>query len=1019
MRKLSGGKMSWDFPSRALLMAALGVIAIPALARPAGHAPSTAAERDAAWQQHASMRAQSPFAGLDWRSIGPTKQSGRVVAIAGVPGRPYTFYVAYATGGVWKTSDNGAHFTPLSDRMPTLVTGAIAVDPNHPDTLWVGTGEANSSRSSYGGMGVYRSDDGGKTFQFAGLPDSDRIARIVIDPKDSNTVYAAALGKLYSEGGQRGVFRTRDGGKTWQQVLTGSTPWTGAIDLTIDPRNPQVLYAALWDRSRTAWNMVYSGKGSGIWKSTDGGDHWMPLTQGFPHDDKVGRIGLAIAPSQPDSIYASVDDWTPLPPDQRDAGDGPLSPARLKMMGKDQFLRQDPQQIERFIRESDLDTNLTAAKLIGMVRDGTVTMDQLRKQLSDANADLFNTDIEGLVVYRSDDDGAHWHKANQEPLRDVYYTYGYYFGQIRVAPNDPNHVYAEGLPLIESKDGGKTWSGLNDESVHVDYHELLIDPADPQRMLVGNDGGANITYDGGAHWQKFGNLPVGQFYSVTYDMADPYNVYGGLQDNGAMMGSSKTDWQRADNWKDVGGGDGMYVQVDPRDNKTIYAGFQFGFYTRTGPGGEHEVRPRPAFGSAPLRWNWTTPTALSPHNQDIVYMGANRLFRSLDKAESWQAVSPDLTTSRNRGNVPYATITTLAESPKIFGLLWAGTDDGHVWVTRDGGVQWSEVDDALPLRWVSRVEPSHFDDQRAYVSLNGYRDDDITPYLYRSDDLGKHWTDISRGLPREAINVVREDPVNADVLYVGTDRGVYASLDRGKSWLSLQANLPNVPVLDLTVHPRERELIAGTHGRSVWIVDALPAQELTPALQAQSVHLFPAEGAQASHDWQSRPAEWFDETPDLPKLEGTYWAKSAGPVKLTVLDADGQPVRKLDLQAQRGVNSYTWNLELDKTLALAAERARLAKENLDLATADFSRQPIAQAVQTGWRLYPPPGKYTLKLEGNGTSSSTKFEVKAPDDYKPRAKQPPKMRGKDKWTRPQAQPEPSAASEEREAEKAGQ
>lgn len=390
---------------------------------------------------------------------------------------------------------------------------------------------------------------------------------------------------------------------------------------------------------------------------------------------------------------------------------------------------------------------------------------------------------------------------------------------------------------------------MNDESVHGDYHELLIDPADPQRMLVGNDGGANITYDGGAHWQKFGDLPVGQFYSVTWDMADPYNVYGGLQDNGAKMGSSRTDWQRADDGKDIGGGDGMYVQADPRDNKTIYAGFQFGFYTRTGPDGEHEVRPRPAFGTAPLRWNWTTPIVLSPHNQDIVYMGANRLFRSLDKAESWQAISPDLSTSKNRGNVPYATIVTLAESPKTFGLLWAGTDDGHLWVTRDGGVQRGEVDGALPQRWVSRVEPSHFYAQRAYVSLNGYRNDDITPYLFISNDLGRHWTDISRSLPREAINVVREDPVNQDVLYVGTDRGVYVSLDRGKSWLSLQSNLPNVPVHDLAVHPRERELIAGTHGRSVWIVDVLPVQELTPGLQAQAVHLFPVEDVQARHDW--------------------------------------------------------------------------------------------------------------------------------------------------------------------------
>lgn len=940
-----------------------------------------------------------------------------MVAIAGVPGKPYVFYVAYATGGVWKTSDNGAHFKPLSDRLPTLVTGAIAVDPQHPDTLWIGSGEANSSRSSYGGMGLFRSDDGGAHFQAAGLPDSDRVARIVIDPKDSNTIYVAALGKLYTTGGQRGIYRTRDGGKTWQQVLKGATPWTGAIDLVMDPRNPDVLYAALWDRSRTAWTMVYSGSGSGIWKSTDGGDHWTQLTAGFPHDAKVGRIGLAIAPSHPDTVYASTDDWTPLPPDQRDNGDGPLSPARLKTMSKEQFLREDPQQIERFIRENDLDTDLTAAKLIAMVKDGTASMGELRTQLSDANANLFDTDIEGLVVYRSDDGGVNWRRANDKPLRDVYYTYGYYFGQIRVAPDDAQHVYAEGLPLIESHDGGKTWNGLNDPDVHVDYHELLIDPADPQRMLAGNDGGAYISYDDGKRWQSFARIPVGQFYSVTFDMAAPYNVYGGLQDNGAMMGSSKTDWQRNDGWKDVGGGDGMYVQVDPRDNKTIYAGFQFGFYTRTGPDGRHEVRPRPAFGTAPLRWNWTTPIELSPHNQDIVYMGADKLFRSMDKAESWTPISPDLSSSNHRGNVPYATIVTLAESPKTFGVIWAGTDDGNVWVTPDGGVNWNHVDDGLPQRWISRVEPSHFDDRRAYVSLNGYRDDDITPYLYRTNDLGRHWTSIASGLPHEAINVVREDPVNQNVLYAGTDRGVYVSLDRGDSWQSLQSNLPNVPVHDLIVHPRERELIAGTHGRSAWIVDVLPLQELTPGLKDEGVHLFPVEDVQADHDWQSRPSEWFEETADLPKLEGTYWAKQAGPVTLTALDADGHPVQKLHFNGRRGINAWKWDLELDKDLALSAERTQLAKAHLDSATADWSKQPVAQAEQVGWRLYPSPGKYTLKLEGAGAASETGFEIKPPEDYKPRAKPVPKLRGKDQWTQPEAQP--SAARTEREAEKAGQ
>ncbi|MGA9341353.1 MAG: hypothetical protein WBV61_03350 [Rhodanobacteraceae bacterium] len=976
----------------------------------AGHWP--------AWQQHLALDRKSLFNGLQWRDIGPVVQGGRVVEVASVPGKPYTFYVAYATGGVWKTINNGVSFEPLSDRLPTMATGAIAVDPNHSETLWVGTGEANSSRSSYGGMGMFHSDDGGKTFAPAGLDQSDRIARIAIDPKDSNTVYVAALGKLYSEGGQRGVFRTRDGGKTWQQVLKGDTPWTGAIDLALDPRDPNVIYAALWDRERHAWNFREAGKGSGLYKSTDGGDHWTRMTNGFPTHDKVGRIGIAIAPSRPDTLYASVDNWQDLPADQQDLGDRPLTPKRLKTMSKEEFLRQDPAEVETFIRNYDLPLSIDAKKLTAMVKSDKITPAGIAGKLDEAEHALFDSDVKQLEVYRSDDAGKSWRKTNPRPLRAVDYTYGYYFGQVRVAPDNAEHVYAEGLPLIESTDGGRTWKGLNNPNVHVDYHELLIDPNFPKRMIAGNDGGIDVTYDGGKTWLKLDAQPVGQFYQITYDMADPYNVCGGLQDNGSYKGSSRTKWREGQRWSEVGGGDGMYCAMDTRDNKTLYTGYQFGHYQRNGPDGRHEVRPRPlTFADKTLRYNWTSPVILSQHNQDVVYFGTDRLYRSLDQGDSWQAISPDLTTTKKRGDVPYGTITTVSESPQQFGLLWVGTDDGHVWLSEDGGGKWKDFANKLPDRWVSRVEASHFDTARAYVSLNGYRDDDDTAYLYRTDDDGGHWTDIGKGLPAEPINVVREDTVNPDVVYVGTDRGVYVSLDRGTSWQGLQSNLPNVPVHDLAVHPRERELIAATHGRSAWIVDVLPVQELTPSVRDEGVKLFPVEDVQSDRDWHSRPSLWFDETPYLPKLEGTYWAKADGAATLTVLDKDKHPLREIKLGAKRGVNSYDWNLLVDKDLALAAERAVLAKGK-DGAEPSLSKTPYAEAVRLGQRLYIKPGKYTLKLSVNGASSDTAFEVKAPEPRKPRAKPALKIRGKDKLDRPPAESSTNPVAGELEREAAG-
>lgn len=986
----------------------------------AAQAADTAAQREAGWQRHQQLVGSSVFNGLEWRSIGPTVQGGRVVDVSAVPGQPYTFYVAYATGGVWKTSNDGGSFEPLTDMLPTTVIGAIAVDPQHPDTLWVGTGEPNSSRSSYGGMGVFRSDDGGKTFARAGLAGSDRIARIVVDPKNSQRIFVGVQGKLYTDGGEPGVWRSDDGGQHWARVLKSNRPNTGVIDLVLDPSDPNIVYAALWERSRRPWNFVESGNGSGIYKSTDGGNTWARIGNGFPQGAGVGRIGLAVARSQPRTLYATVDNQDALPEAQQYLGDRPLAPRRLKTMTREEFLRQDPDEVETFIRNNDLDTGVDAKSLLETIRDGSLTMDQLRARLRDANAALFDTDIRGLQVYRSDDSGASWRLTHTEPLREVDYTYGYYFGQVRVAPDDAEHVYVQGLPLITSADGGKTWSGLNQPNVHVDFHTLWIDPTDPRRMIVGNDGGLDISHDGGKHFRTMDAQAVGQFYTVVADMADPYYVYGGLQDNGSWKGVSNVDWDR-NTWTAVGGGDGMHVQIDTRDNATLYTGSQFGYYGRRGPGGKGDVRPQAGLKDTPLRYNWNTPILLSSHNQDIVYFGTNKLFRSMDKGITWTAISPDLTISKDRGDVPFATITSVSESPRRFGLLWVGTDDGHVDVSDDGGVHWNAVDKSLPKQWVSRVVASSHDERRAYVTLNGYRNDDMTPWVYRSDNLGKSWTSISAGLPMESVNVIREDPVNPDVLYVGTDRGVYVSLDRGAHWDSLQANLPNVPVHDLAVHPRERELIAGTHGRSVWIVDVLPVQELSK-VRAEAVHLFPVEKMQFDRDWKSAPPLWFDDSDDRPRLKLPFWAKTSGTAQFTVLDTNGNAVRIASMPAKAGINTYSWDLLVDRDLALAAENTALHRVLSDQASSNqaalakagsktdsLARTPIAEAVRLRQRLYVPPGSYTLRVSLQGANSEIKWLLKDPEPQPDRAPPKPRLRGRDDWPRrnPQAEPLPGA------------
>ena len=979
---------------RRLTILVLAFATLPALAaRPKPAQPTAPEARWEAWQQHRQMEQASPFHGVEYRAIGPVVQGGRIVDLATVPDAPYTFYVAYASGGLWKTTNNGVTFEPIFDDQPTMIMGDIAVDPNHPQRVWVGTGEPNSSRSSYGGMGVFRSDDGGETWSHVGLEGTDRISRILIDPRDSNTIYVAALGKLYTPGGQRGVFRSTDGGESWSEILPGGE-WTGAIDLVFKPDDPSTLYAATWERKRRPWNFWEGGEGSAVWKSTDGGDHWTKLAGGFPQGETVGRIGLAVSAAAPDSVYAVVDNQEILPEDQWELGDRPINPKRLRNMTREEFLRQDPDEVEQFIRDSDFPVELDAKELLRQVEAEEVSLDDILDELSDANANLFNTDIQGLQVWRSDDGGESWRKTHEDPLDEVAYTYGYYFGQMRVSPTDPDEMYVLGVPIVKSTDGGESWTNVNEPQVHVDHHALWINPEHPQHLMLGNDGGLDVSFDGGKSWLKLDAQPVGQFYTVNVDMAEPYNVYGGLQDNGTMKCSSTNDWTTGPNCQRIGGGDGMYVAIDPRDNETVFSGYQFGYYTRKDNKGRTEVRPRDHFGDdePALRYNWNTPVVLSPHNPEVVYFGTNQLYRSMDQGKTWSPISADVSNSKERGDVPFATITTISESPLAFGLIWVGTDDGELWLTESGGHRWVEGDDRLPRdRWVSRVEASRHARDRAYVSLNGYRDDDDRAYVYRTDDLGKRWKDISQGLPSEPVNVIREDPLVENLLYVGTDRGVYVSMNGGESWEALDSGLPNVPVHDLIVHPRDRELVAGTHGRSVWIADVLPVQELAESGRDAAVDLYYIDPVQAERGWRSERSRWWDREKDRPDVTMYYWAKSDGTATFEVLDDEDRVLRTWDEEAKVGINQAKWDLLVEEDKALAAEQADL--DAMDEPSDSLEHRRYAESIRLGHPLYVLPGDYTVKVTVGDESDTEDLEVKAPEAFEPRHKPDFEIRGR--------------------------
>jgi photosystem II stability/assembly factor-like uncharacterized protein len=756
----------------------LSVIFLVILSALRGFGQVTSPEaREKSWQRHLQMKAECPFNSLAWRAVGPAFCGGRIQSIAVHPRRPYEIYLGVGSGNIWKTVNNGVTWEPIFEHESTFAIGEIAISPSNPDIIWVGTGEILMARSSYAGTGVFKSIDAGKTWTPMGLRDSHHIGRVLIDPKNPDLVYVAAIGHNFSRNTERGLFKTTDGGKTWTKILYFADN-IAVIDAEIDPTNRNIIYAAAWERDRKPWGHVPAGEGSGLFKSVNAGKTWKKLTVGLPSGKDLGRIGVEIAPSNPKVLYVLLDNEALRP-----EGSG----------GQD----RPPQSIRG-------------------------------------------------EVYRSDDRGETWRKVNRDYLQA---NIGYDWNLLQISPNNENEVYVAGNRFLISKDGGATYRQVEGTIVPLlakdkrqfplDQHALWIDPQNPDRILLGNDHGFYVSYDRAATWFHINNIPITEFYAVAVDMETPYNIYGGNQDNAAVVGPSdaKMEFGLPDPWRHVyldswGGGDGFVTLPDPTEKDKIY------YFT--GPtvflkdmktGKQMNVTPKRQGGEANLRNNWMVPFIISPHDTKTLYYGLNKLFQSTDQGTNWTAISPDLSTDPEpdrRGNIPYGTLTSVSESPLQPGLIYAGTDDGHVQVTRDGGKTWTLITKGLPSKWVSRVTAGRFEPGTVCVSFTGFREDDFKSYLFLSRDYGQTWTSISAGLPAESVNVVQEDPTASGILYIGTDLGVYASLDFGKTWLSLCSNLPSCAVYDLVIHPRDGELVIGTHGRSIFVLDVKPIRAIRP-----------------------------------------------------------------------------------------------------------------------------------------------------------------------------------------------
>jgi len=789
------------------------------------------------------------------RSLGPTNMGGRIMDIAVYGPRPQIFYVATASGGLWKTENAGTTVRPVFQYESSMSLGAVAVSQKDPNLVWVGSGEGSSRNSTAWGDGVYKSTDGGTTWKNMGLKETMHITRVVIDPRDDNTVYVGALGRLWGPNPERGVYKTTDGGKTWSQVLKVDDT-TGVAELIQNPKKPNELLCAMWMRQRKAYDFTSGGPSCALYKSNDAGKTWKKITKGLP-EGPLGRIGLSYHFNDPTHVVATVE-YRP-----KDASE----------------------------------------------RQGAASMN-------------------GGGIYISTDGGDSWSRQTGLNPRP------FYFSQPHWDPVDKNRIYVLGVSLHVSDDMGKTFRALQ-ASIHADNHALWVDPKDNHTVYIGNDGGVYVSRDRAVRWQHINNIVASQFYAVHFDMRKPYWVYGGLQDNGSWGYPTQTvrggvSWYDAFN---VGGGDGFHVQVDPNDWGTVYSESQGGAASRQDVrnGGAISIRPRPVQGQPPYRFNWSTPILISPHNSSIVYLGGNRLFRSVKRGENMQPISPDLTTNNpeklrpgrnsvtpeDTGAERHCTIITISESPMKPGLLYVGTDDGLVWVSQDAGANWENLTKNIPelpeFTWCSRVTASKYAEGRVYATFDGHRSNDFKAYLYVSEDYGKTWNKLHNDLPEfDSLYVIREGTQNPDLLILGSEMGMRFSLDRGKNWVRFVNDFPTVAVHDVQIHPRELDLVIGTHGRGIWTMDIGPLEQLTTENLGKDV--FVCKPQPVVNMGRTMGAPWDGDSVFLssntqPGTTVFYWlkAKATGEVKVSIQDAAGSQITELTGTGSEGLNAVRWN----------------------------------------------------------------------------------------------------------------
>ena len=812
------------------------------------------------YDAHVDMQDRSMFKNIPWQFLGPTNISGRMtdVAVVTPKGKNYTIYIAGASGGVWKTTNEGTTWEPVFEHAASTSIGDVTIAPSDPNIVWIGGGEANIFRNSMAGSGVYKSTDAGKNWEHLGLAGTHTIPRIIIHPKNPDIVYVAASGHEWTINEERGIYKTIDGGKTWEKIFYMGDK-TGCNDLVMHPDDPETLYASTWQRVRKKWNDPRNESDyteSGIYKTTDGGTTWTPINAGLPEPRYRGRIGIDLCLTKPNILYAFVDNY----------------------------------EIAHEAEEDEEDA-------YGRPKGGV---------------------IRGATVYRSDDDGQNWKRMSEydEYMEGLSGTYGWVFGQIRVDPNDENKIFVMGVQLHMSEDAGKTFKILR--GMHADHHGMWIDPDNSNYIVNANDGGVAISYDGGKNWRTFyDNLPLVQFFNVMHDMDDPFRVYGSIQDHGSYRGvvdlSSGRNNIPAVEWEEAPGGEGSSHAIDPTDSDIVYSAGFYGTISRTNLGnGDRTQFIDQLKGLVPyvnLRGQWVAPFIISPHNPRIIYHGMQYLFRSMNRGESWECISPDLTynDSKKIGDIQYQTIFSISESPLKFGLIYAGTDDGRVHVTHNGGETWKELKKGLPHgKWVSELVASAYDEATVYMSQNGKRDDDFAPYIWKSTNYGKNWIDITGNIPIGPVNTIREDPKNPNILYVGTDVGVYITIDGGKQWHVLTKDFPSTFVHDLVIHPRNDILVAATHGRGMWAMDVRPIQKLTADVLAKDAHLFQVEPAKLP---RKRWRRWFG----AQNACIYYYLKEGQTAQFSIEDEEGNLIRKLEEKGDAGMNMAEWDLKTNES----------------------------------------------------------------------------------------------------------